>query len=519
MRPADQLDEPASHRVLGLRGCYKAAQPAVAVLVPPSPGARGRMAGCESRRGVSVHPATAEVGAQRVASARTGVQPGRLGAARAEDLLDLSLDLLQVHELPVNGGEADVCDLVQVAEAFHDHLADFAAWDLHAAGAAELGFDVVDDGAQALGGDVALFGRLLQPVEELLRVEVLAAPVLLRDEERDRLDAFVRGEALPTLQALTPASNRLPHLGVARVDDFQVVMAAVWATHSRIQYSYIRFRRNAGMLMSPSSSAPNSGRSRMGLRPCSCLASVWVLPAKPVAITVILISPCMVSSRTTPKMMLAFGSAADRTSSAAFWTSCRVMSLPAVMLKRMPLAPSIDVSSNGLETACLAASSARESPAPCPMPMSASPALSMIAFTSAKSRLMTPGWVTRSEMPCTPCLRTSSAMRNASSSVVLEEATWARRSFGMTISASTWLRRALMPSSAVSLRIRPSKPNGRVTTPMVSAPCSLACCATMAADPVPVPPPMPAVMNTMSGSLTPCDGSPRLSSAASRPRG
>src|SRR6266545_3916265 len=152
------------------------------------------------------------------------------------------------------------------------------------------------------------------------------------------------------------------------------------------------------------------------------------------------------------------------------------------------------------------------------MPIRASPAFSMIALTSAKSRLMTPGCVTRSEMPCTPWRRTSSAIRKASSSVVFELATWASRALGMTMSASTWPRRALMPSSAVSLRIRPSKPNGRVTTPIVSAPASLASSATMDADPVPVPPPMPAVMNTMSDSWTTAESSVRLSSAASRPR-
>jgi len=40
----------------------------------------------------------------------------------------------------------------------------------------------------------------------------------------------------------------------------------------------------------------------------------------------------------------------------------------------------------------------------------------------------------------------------------------------------------------------------------------------MAAEPVPVPPPMPAVMNTMSDSWTTAVSSVRLSSAASRPR-
>src|SRR6266568_7572167 len=342
----------------------------------------------------------------------------RLRTARAEYLFDLPLDLLQVHELAIHRGEPDVGDLVEVAQAIHDHLADLLAGDLHPPGPAKLGFDVIDDGAQALRRYVALFGGFLQAVEELDRIEVLTPAILLGDEEGHGFDALVRGEALPALQAFAPAADRLPDLRVAGVDHLQVVVTAVRATQRKLLCDYIRLRRKAGMLMSPSSSRPNSGRSIVR-RVVSCLASCWVLPPKPVAMTVIFISPAIVSSRTTPKMMLAPGSAADRTISAAFCTSCRVMSLPAVMLKRMPLAPSIEVSSSGLETACLAASSARESPAPWPMPISASPAFSMIAFTSAKSRLMTPGWVTRSEMPCTPWRSTSSAIRNASSSVVL----------------------------------------------------------------------------------------------------
>ena len=45
---------------------------------------------------------------------------------------------------------------------------------------------------------------------------------------------------------------------------------------------------------------------------------------------------------------------------------------------------------------------------------------------------------------------------------------------------------------------RPRTSNGLVTTPTVSAPDSWAIWATIGAAPVPVPPPMPAVMNTMS---------------------
>jgi len=74
-----------------------------------------------------------------------------------------------------------------------------------------------------------------------------------------------------------------------------------------------------------------------------------------------------------------------------------------------------------------------------------------------------------------------------------------------------------MPFSATCMRRRPSNGNGLVTTATVRMPISFATCATTGAAPVPVPPPMPAVMNTMSA---PCSASmiaSRSSSAAWRP--
>ncbi len=52
------------------------------------------------------------------------------------------------------------------------------------------------------------------------------------------------------------------------------------------------------------------------------------------------------------------------------------------------------------------------------------------------------------------------------------------------------------------MRREPSKPNGFVTMPTVSAPSSRAMRATTGAAPVPVPPPSPAVMKTMSAPLS-----------------
>ena len=58
-----------------------------------------------------------------------------------------------------------------------------------------------------------------------------------------------------------------------------------------------------------------------------------------------------------------------------------------------------------------------------------------------------------------------------------------------------------MPLSAARARLPPSISKGRVTTATVRMPSSLASCATTGAAPVPVPPPMPAVMNSMSAAF------------------
>ncbi len=71
-----------------------------------------------------------------------------------------------------------------------------------------------------------------------------------------------------------------------------------------------------------------------------------------------------------------------------------------------------------------------------------------------------------------------------------------------------------MPSSAELARRRPSNANGRVTTPMVSAPSERAIRATTGAPPVPVPPPSPAVTKTMSAPLRTSSISSAWSSAA-----
>ena len=150
--------------------------------------------------------------------------------------------------------------------------------------------------------------------------------------------------------------------------------------------------------------------------------------------------------------------------------------------------------------AVLAAIWARFSPVPIPTPIKAVPASVIMALTSAKSTLISPGTVIKSEIPWTPCPKTLSATRKASWRVIFLSTT--SRSFwlGMTMRVSTFPLSSSRASSATLIRRIPSKAKGLVTTATVRAPASLASSATSGAPPLPVPPPIPAVIKTMSVS-------------------
>ena len=130
---------------------------------------------------------------------------------------------------------------------------------------------------------------------------------------------------------------------------------------------------------------------------------------------------------------------------------------------------------------------------------------------------MRAGRLIRSVIPCTACCNTSSAFFNASGIEVRLSTISRSLSFGITISVSTFSFNFSIPDTALIIRFLASNLNGFVTTPTVRIPCSFAILATTGAAPVPVPPPIPQVTNTMSAPLTAADNSSALSSAAFSP--
>ena len=167
------------------------------------------------------------------------------------------------------------------------------------------------------------------------------------------------------------------------------------------------------------------------------------------------------------------------------------------MFNRTKLAPVMSLSlSNGDSSASLTALKARPSPEAFPEPIMARPLFFITVLTSFMSTLISPVKVMTSAMPLAAVQSTSSALAKAFRIV---RSLYSSRSLSLRMMSkvSTASRIASKPSSACCCRRRPSKAKGTVTMPTVRMSRSLAAFAITGAAPVPVPPPIPAVMKTI----------------------
>ncbi len=168
-----------------------------------------------------------------------------------------------------------------------------------------------------------------------------------------------------------------------------------------------------------------------------------------------------------------------------------------MIFTKAPLASEISTSNKGLSIALITASWALCSVSDSPIPIKETPPLTIIVLISAKSKLTKPEVVTNSVVPFTAFVKISSAILNAVCKGKFG-ANSNNLSFGITIKVSTTDCILSKPSIAFSILFWPSTVKGIVTTPIVKAPCFFAIEAITGAAPVPVPPPKPQVINTIS---------------------
>src|SRR5512138_590095 len=105
----------------------------------------------------------------------------RLRIGPAEKVLELAEEFVHVLELAIDRREADVRDLVELAEPVHDSRSDFTRGHLALLRVVKLCLDLIHDRVELRGRHGPLLAGLDQSGAEFLPIEVFPAAVLLDD--------------------------------------------------------------------------------------------------------------------------------------------------------------------------------------------------------------------------------------------------------------------------------------------------------------------------------------------------
>jgi len=139
---------------------------------------------------------------------------------------------LDVLEVPVDGSEAYVRDLIEVPQLLHHQLTDGACGNFAIPEAAHPMHDAAHGLVDLLTRHRALLQRLLHARTQLPLIEGLASAITFDHERHDELGGLEGREALAALQAFAAAANLPPLAGKSRVVHLGLLVAAERAVHA-----------------------------------------------------------------------------------------------------------------------------------------------------------------------------------------------------------------------------------------------------------------------------------------------
>lgn len=156
----------------------------------------------------------------------------RFIAREAPNLLHFVDEFVNVLEVMVDAGEANIGDLILLPEFPHHALADELTLDLAIKILKHLFLDLFDQGLYRAGRYRPLVARSLEPLDNFVTLERLSRTVLLDDLKPDAfLDPLPCREPTIASQTLPPPADRLTALAGARVDNLVLVLFAKRALH------------------------------------------------------------------------------------------------------------------------------------------------------------------------------------------------------------------------------------------------------------------------------------------------
>src|SRR5690554_4713568 len=156
---------------------------------------------------------------------------GALGGLPGQ-AVDLGAELVEILEAAIDGGEADIGDLVEALQGLHHLLADDPGVNLPLAPAAPGLANALHRGLNGLGADRALLQGAKHAGAQLLLVEGLPGAVTLDDSRHHQPRGLVGGVALAAGNALAAPPHLVALGDQPRVGDLGVMGSAEGAVRS-----------------------------------------------------------------------------------------------------------------------------------------------------------------------------------------------------------------------------------------------------------------------------------------------
>src|SRR5208283_312275 len=145
----------------------------------------------------------------------------------------------------VDAGETHVGDLVNVAQAVHDHRADELGGHFALEFAGHRGDDVIHQIFHGLRTDGTFLTGLFDAGQKFFARKFLMPPIALEHHQPFTFDFLVSGEAMAAFGAFPAAADGGSLARGARVNDFIFLTAALGATHkttSNSGYTFVTYQ-------------------------------------------------------------------------------------------------------------------------------------------------------------------------------------------------------------------------------------------------------------------------------------
>ena len=149
----------------------------------------------------------------------------------AKEILQFIHELLDILELSIDRGEADIGYPIQPVEFLHHSLPDFGTLHLSIPFFLKIKLDAVDNLLNHVDADRPLFAGLFQAIEDFDAIESLSSSILFDHQWKGILGPLACGKSLLTTETLPPPPNGLLILPEAGIDDFTLRVTAKRAFH------------------------------------------------------------------------------------------------------------------------------------------------------------------------------------------------------------------------------------------------------------------------------------------------